>query len=99
MTDLDALAEEIGTSGRTLRRAAARGAEQAGSDVDLLVELRGDGSATRAELRERLEGAAGRRVQLVGLAEAERSPLLLADVLRGASARPKGGRRRPTDVW
>ena len=136
MTDLDALAEEIGTSGRTLRRAAARGAircqrrserrivvppreydyvrrhwplfdrllaalrtqpsvrlavvfgsvargeEQAGSDVDLLVELRGDGSATRAELRERLEGAAGRRVQLVGLAEAERSPLLLADVLR-----------------
>ena len=136
MTELDVLAQEVGTSGRTLRRAAARGAircqrpserrivvspreydyvrrhwplfdrllaalrtqpsvrlavvfgsvargeEQADSDVDLLVQLRGDGSGVRAELREQLEGAAGRRVQLVGLDEAERSPLLLAAVLR-----------------
>lgn len=136
MTELDALAEEVGTSGRTLRRAAARGAircqrpserrivvpppeydyvrrhwplfdrllaalrtapnvrlavvfgsvargdEKADSDLDVLVELRGDGSGARAELREQLETEAGRRVQLVGLDEAERSPLLLADVLR-----------------
>ena len=136
MTELDALAKEVGTSGRTLRRAAARGTiryqrpterrivvppreydyvrrhwplferllhvlrtqprvrfavvfgsfargdEQAASDVDLLVQLRSDGSGARAELREQLETAAGRRVQLVGLDEAERSPLLLADVLR-----------------
>ncbi|SRR6266508_3132942 len=135
MSELDALAEEVGASGRTLRRAAARGAircqrpserrivippteydyvrrhwsfferllaalrtepnvrlavvfgsvargeEQADSDLDLLVQLRRDGSGARAELRERLEGAIGRRVQLVGLDEAERSVLLLADVL------------------
>ena len=59
----------------------ARGDENARSDLDLLVELRNDGSGARAELREQLEAAAGRRVQLVGLGEAEYSPLLLADVL------------------
>src|SRR6266508_1738289 len=117
MSELDALAEEVGASGRTLRRAAARGAircqrpserrivippteydyvrrhwsfferllaalrtepnvrlavvfgsvargeEQADSDLDLLVQLRRDGSGARAELRERVEGAIGRRVQ------------------------------------
>src|SRR5947209_1233907 len=127
MTELDALAEEVGISGRTLRRAAERGAircqrpserrivvppreydyirrhwplfdrllhvlrtqpsvrfavvfgsvargeEQADSDLDLLVQLRDDGSGARAELREQLETAAGRRVQLVGRDEAERS--------------------------
>ena len=136
MTDLDQLAAEVGTSGRTLRRAAARGAircrrpserrtvvspreydyvrrhwplldrllaalrtqpnvrlavlfgsvargeEDAASDLDLLVEFRRDGVGARAEAREQIEAAAGPRVQLVGLAEAKASPLLLADILR-----------------
>jgi len=136
MTELDQLAEEIGTSGRTLRRAAARGAirclrpserrivvpptehdyvrrhwplfdrllqalrtqpnvrlavlfgsvargeEDAASDLDLLAEFRRDGVGARAQAREQLENAAGRRVQLVGLGEAKASPLLLADILR-----------------
>ena len=136
MTELDILAREVGASGRTLRRAATRGAircrrpserkliipspeydyvrrywpllgrlleelrtlpnvrlavvfgsvargeDQAGSDIDLLVALRRDDSRARTEVSERLEDAVGRRVQLVGLGEAERSPLLLADVLR-----------------
>lgn len=60
----------------------ARGEDHEGSDIDLLVALRRDDSRARAEVSERLEAAVGRRVQLVGLAEAERSPLLLADVLR-----------------
>ncbi len=135
MTDLDQLAAEVKTSGRTLRRAAARGAirsrrpserrivvppgeydyirrrwplfdrlleelrtqpnvrlavlfgsvargeENVASDLDLLVAFRRDGVRARAEARERLEAAAGRRVQLVGLAEAKASPLLLADSL------------------
>ena len=60
----------------------ACGDENARSDLDLLVELRNDGSGARAELREQLEASAGKRAQLVGLDEAEYSPLLLADVLR-----------------
>ena len=48
----------------------------------LLAEFRRDGVGARADARERLEAAAGRRVQLVGLAEAKASPLLLADILR-----------------
>jgi predicted nucleotidyltransferase len=60
----------------------ARGEDREGSDLDLLVAFRRDGSRARAEVRERLEGAAARRVQLVGLDQAGRSPLLLADVLR-----------------
>jgi len=50
--------------------------------VDLLVSLRRDGVVVRAALRDRLEAVLERRVQLVGLAEAEQSLLLLADVLR-----------------
>lgn len=61
---------------------AARGEERQASDLDLLISLRRDGFVARAELRERLEVASGRRVQLVGLDEAKGSSLLLADVLR-----------------
>jgi predicted nucleotidyltransferase len=60
----------------------ARGEESAGSDLDLLVRLDDDDFRQRAALRQRVEAAAGRHVQLVGFAEAEASPLLLADVLR-----------------
>ena len=60
----------------------ARGEEHDGSDLDLLVKLRRDDFQARAELRERLQAAAGRRAQLVGLGEAEQSSLLLSDALR-----------------
>ena len=136
MTDLDAIAEDVRVSGRTLRRAAARGAVRVSrlsprrivvsprehdylrrhwpllaslmavlrtqsnvrlavlfgslargeggesSDVDLLVRFRGESLAARARLLELLEQAAGRPVQIVTLAEAEASPLLLADAVR-----------------
>lgn len=136
MTELDTLAAEVGASGRTLRRAAARGAircrrpserrivvppreydyvrrhwplfdrllealrtqpnvrlavvfgsvargeETVDSDLDLLVELRQDDFRVRARVHEQLAPAAGRRVQIIGLGQAEQSPLLLADVLR-----------------
>jgi predicted nucleotidyltransferase len=83
---LERLRKELGTV-RNVRLAVvfgsvARGEDREGRDLDLLVAFRRDGSRARAEVRERLEGAAARRVQLVGLDEAERSPLLLADVLR-----------------
>lgn len=60
----------------------ARGEEDGGSDLDLLVKLQRDEFSARADLRERLRAAAGREVQLVGLREAEQSSLLLSDVLR-----------------
>jgi predicted nucleotidyltransferase len=136
MTELDLLAAELGTSGRTLRRAAnrgairctrpsdrrivvspreygyvrrqwplfgrlleelrtqpnmrlavvfgsvARGEENVAGDLDLLVRLRRDGFRERADLTRRLQAVSGRRVQLVGLGEAEHAPLLLRDVLR-----------------
>lgn len=136
MTELDLLAEELRTSGRTLRRAAgrglvrcqrsspykpvvsgierrylrshwpllqrlvgalrtehtvrlavlygsaARGEMHGASDIDLLVDLaEGAPALTVARLGLKLEGLLGRPVQLVTLAEAERSPLLLADAL------------------
>ena len=60
----------------------ARGEEHDSSDLDLLVRLRRDDFQARAEVRERLQAAADRRVQLVGLGEAEQSSPLLSDVLR-----------------
>jgi len=60
----------------------ARGDEQPGSDLDLLLELRDDDYLARAELRDRLEAVSGRGVQLVSLEQAEDAPLLLVDVLR-----------------
>jgi predicted nucleotidyltransferase len=136
MTELDVLANEVRTSGRTLRRAmdrgtirgfrssprnvvlpvaerlyvrrqwqllqsllevfrtrpkvrlavvfgsVARGDERPDSDLDLLVRLRDDSHFGLAGLGERLRHASGRTVQLVSLEEAQRAPLLLADVLR-----------------
>jgi predicted nucleotidyltransferase len=60
----------------------ARGEESTESDLDLFVRLEDDDFRERASLRERVEAIAGRRVQVVGLKEAERAPLLFADVLR-----------------
>lgn len=59
---------------------AARGEENAESDLDILVRFREDGVRSRARVGERLEAASGRKVQLVTVEDAP--PLLLADVLR-----------------
>lgn len=59
----------------------ATGREHAGSDVDVLVALRDDSIARLADLSGRLSQRLRRDVQVVRLAEAERSPLLMADVL------------------
>ena len=58
----------------------ARGEERLDSDIDVLVRFRDDTIHARALVAERLEGAVGRRVQLVSIEDAP--PLLLADVLR-----------------
>lgn len=59
----------------------ATGRESADSDVDLLVVLRDPGAATVAALAQRLSDRLDREVQLVRTEEAERSPVLMADVL------------------
>jgi predicted nucleotidyltransferase len=59
----------------------ARGQSRPESDLDLLVRLRRDDPQSRAELVDVLEAASGRQVQLVSSAQAEQTPLLLADVL------------------
>ncbi len=59
----------------------ASGRESADSDVDLLVVLRDPGAAAVAALAQRLSDRLAREVQLVRTEEAERSPVLMADVL------------------
>jgi predicted nucleotidyltransferase len=51
------------------------------SDVDLLVSLRDDGAAAVAGLSGRLNERLGRDIQIVRLADAQRSPALMLDVL------------------
>lgn len=58
----------------------ARGDAGPASDIDLLVDTK-DGARLR-EVARRLEMKVGRSVHAVGLSEAERSPMLLAEVLR-----------------
>jgi predicted nucleotidyltransferase len=51
------------------------------SDVDLLVQLRDDDLRRMVDLSGRLSAALGRDVQTVRLADAQRTPALLADAL------------------
>ena len=60
----------------------ARGDDRGESDVDILVDLERAAPAARLDLRHRLEAAIGRPVQLVESRAAERSPVLLAEILR-----------------
>lgn len=60
----------------------ARGEQGSSSDADILVRFDRPSVHARALLADRLEAALGRRVQLVDLSEAQRAPLLLADILR-----------------
>jgi predicted nucleotidyltransferase len=60
----------------------ARGDEDAGSDLDLLVSLAGDRPSAAAKLAVRLEHLCGRRVDVADLGRVEtRAPLLLDRVL------------------
>ncbi len=61
----------------------ARGDETAGSDVDMLVDLHDPDRFRMLALEERLSSAVGRDVQLLRLADAQRDPMLLAEVLDG----------------
>jgi predicted nucleotidyltransferase len=58
----------------------ARGEADPGSDVDLLVKMRLPGA--RKSVERRISAGLGRSAQLVDLADAEATPLLLAEVLR-----------------
>lgn len=61
---------------------AATGADRPDSDVDLLIaHRRGVETLARVGLARRLSRTLGRHVQLVTLADAERSPSLLADAV------------------
>jgi predicted nucleotidyltransferase len=60
----------------------ARGDEDAGSDLDLLVSLAGDPLSTASELAVRLKRVSGRQVDIAYLAPAEaQTPLLLERIL------------------
>ncbi len=59
----------------------ARGDETDESDLDLLVDLRDESIESRGRLRQRLREAAGRDVQLVTVAAASTSALLMADIV------------------
>lgn len=77
----DALRTEPNVRLAVLIGSHATGRATAGSDLDLLVELR-EGSAERvAQITGRLERRFDRAVQLVRLQDAEGSPSLMADSL------------------
>ena len=77
----DALRTEPNVRLAVLFGSQADGQASEDSDIDLLAEL-AEGSATRlAQLTARLERRLDRRVQMVTLREAERTPSLLADAL------------------
>jgi predicted nucleotidyltransferase len=59
----------------------ATGSDDERSDVDVLVVLRDSGVGRLAELAERLSRRIGREMQLVRLAEAQTSPVLMLDVV------------------
>jgi predicted nucleotidyltransferase len=60
---------------------AATGADTAGSDVDVLVDLRDPSLERVVDLSARLTASIGRPVDVVRLQDAEAEPLVLADAL------------------
>jgi predicted nucleotidyltransferase len=60
----------------------ARGDDRPDSDIDLLVSLAREDAHTSASLAASLGEELGRRVQVVSLEAARRTPLLLLDVVR-----------------
>jgi predicted nucleotidyltransferase len=82
---LSTLREVLRTQGQVrlalLFGSTARGTGTAGSDIDILVDLRDSQLDALLDLEEGLGRATGRRVQLVRLADAEDDPSFLAEVL------------------
>jgi predicted nucleotidyltransferase len=76
----EALRTEPTVSLAVLFGSRARGDYYSGSDVDLLVGLRGE--ASPRQLASRLSEKVGLRVQLITLGDARKAPLLLREVLR-----------------
>jgi predicted nucleotidyltransferase len=76
----EALRTEPALSLAVLFGSRARGDDHPGSDVDLLVCLRG--AANRREVASRLSEKLGLRVQIVTLEDARTAPLLLAEAMR-----------------
>lgn len=76
-----ALRTEPGVRLAVLFGSLARGEGAESSDVDLLVLLREDSAAAVAGLSGRLGERLGRDIQIVRLADGERSPALMLDVL------------------
>lgn len=60
----------------------ARGVDRPESDLDLLVSLDREEAHTTASLAATLGEKIGRRVQMVSLTHARRTPLLLLDIVR-----------------
>ena len=84
----EALRTESSVALAALFGSRARGDNREDSDVDLIVAFRPLESAHRTDLgraralSERLSRRLGLKVQIVSLSDAEKSPLLLAEVLR-----------------
>ncbi|MGH2847636.1 MAG: nucleotidyltransferase family protein [Thermoleophilaceae bacterium] len=76
----DVLRTERGVRLAVMFGSVARGDEEPGSDLDVLVDTDGD-LASFARLRRRLAAAAGRPIQLTTLGDARQSALLIADVV------------------
>lgn len=77
-----ALRTERGVRLAVLYGSVARGDEDTGSDLDLLVLLRGDRLSDAAELASRLGRVAGRRADVAHLERVEaKAPLLLERIL------------------
>jgi predicted nucleotidyltransferase len=76
-----ALRTEPNVAMAVLFGSVARGDETPGSDVDVLVDLHDPDRFRMLALEERLSSAVGRDVQLLRLADAQREPMLLAEVL------------------
>lgn len=78
----EALLPEHGVRLAVLYGSLARGDEDAGSDLDLLVSLTDDRPSAGFELAARLKGVSGRRVDIAHLARVDaQAPLLLERVL------------------
>lgn len=61
---------------------SARGEDSQESDIDLLVEMRDSSLVRVVDLELKLEGLAGREVDVLSVEDAEAAPLLFAEALR-----------------
>jgi predicted nucleotidyltransferase len=77
----EALRTEANVRFALLFGSAARGDDSAGSDIDLLVEMRDNSMERVADLSAKLEGLADRRVDVILLQSAEALPGLLANAI------------------